>query len=53
MPTGPKLFGDRRFTATSKMEDGSDLKTTALEGMGAEPKKQGRLSWEELQPRTN
>ena len=33
------------------MEDGSDLKTTALERI--ERKKQGRLSWSELQPRTN
>ncbi|MDE0921201.1 MAG: PilC/PilY family type IV pilus protein, partial [Arenicellales bacterium] len=49
MPTGPKLFGDRRFTASSKMEDGSDLKTTALERIDRE--RQGRLSWEELQPR--
>ena len=49
MPTGPKLFGDRRFTATSKMEDGSDLKTTALERIDRQT--QGRLSWEELQPR--
>jgi hypothetical protein len=49
MPTGPMLFGDRRFTATSKMDDGSDLKTTALERIGRE--RQGRLSWEELQPR--
>ena len=51
MPTGPMLFGDRRFTATSKMEDGSDLKTTALERI--EREKQGRLSWQELKPRTN
>jgi hypothetical protein len=49
MATGPKLFGDRRFTASSKMEDGSDLKTTALERI--DRKKQGRLSWEELKPR--
>ena len=51
MPTGPKLFGDRRFTATSKMEDGSDLKTTVLERI--ERDRQDRLCWEELQPRTN
>ena len=51
MPTGPKLFGDRRFTVMSKMEDGSDLKTTALERI--ERERQGRLPWEELQPRTN
>jgi type IV pilus assembly protein PilY1 len=49
MPTGPMLFDKRRFTATSKMEDGSDLKTTALERIDRE--KQGRLSWEELKPR--
>ena len=53
MPTGPKLFGDRRFTATSKVDDdGSYLpETTALRRI--ERVKQGRLSWEELQPRTN
>ena len=50
MPTGPKLFGDRRFTATSKMKDGSEIKTTALEQPTAWGP-QGRLSWEELQPR--
>ena len=49
MPAGPKLFGDRRFTATSKMEDGSDIKTTALERIDRQ--RQGRLSWEELKPR--
>ena len=53
MPTGPMLFGDRRFTATSKIDDdGSYLpETTALERI--ERERQGRLSWEELQPRTN
>ena len=47
----PALFGDRRFTATSQMEDGSDLKTISLERIARE--RQGRLSWSELQPRTN
>jgi hypothetical protein len=51
MPTGSKLFGDRHFTATSKMEDGSDLTTTALERI--DPERQARLSWFELQLRTN
>ena len=50
MPTGPMLYGDRRFTATSKMDDGSEIKTTALEQPTAWGP-QGRLSWEELQPR--
>jgi type IV pilus assembly protein PilY1 len=53
MPTGPNFFGGRRFTATSKMDDdGSYLpEETALERI--KHKTQGRLSWEELQPRTN
>jgi type IV pilus assembly protein PilY1 len=51
MPTGPNFFGGRRFTATSKMDDdGSYLpEETALERI--KHKTQGRLSWEELQPR--
>ena len=53
MPTGPMLFNKRRFTATSKVDDdGSYLpETTPLAGMGADPQRQGRLSWEELKPR--